>query len=229
MEALLAAIGSALWLGILTSISPCPLATNVAAVSYVARSVESPRRVLFAGLLYAAGRALAYVALGVLLVESLVGTAGLSRLLERYVNQALGPMLILVGLLLLDLLRFAGPGTRLGARLGERLASAGVAGAAPLGVLFALSFCPVSAGLFFLGLVPLAVRQGSGVWLPMVFGVGTAVPVVLFALAVSLGARSLGLALRRTTVVARWARLATGLVFVGTGIYLALVYVYEVA
>ena len=114
------------------------------------------------------------------------------------------------------------------AGLQERARSWGVLGAVLLGAVFALSFCPLSAGLFFVSLIPLAVKQGSGVLLPLVYGVGTAIPVIAFAVVIAMGARSLGGVFQKTSAFATWARRVTGVVFVLVGIYLALVYVYEV-
>lgn len=225
----LALVATAAWLGILTSVSPCPLATNIAAISYIGRDVASPRRVFLAGLLYALGRSIAYVALGVVLVSSLVGAPGLSAFLQKYMNLALGPLLVLVGLVLLDWVRPAGSVPTIGAGLQRRVASWGHAGAVVLGAIFALSFCPLSAGLFFASLVPLAVKQGSGVLLPLVYGIGTAIPVIVFALLVAAGVRTLASTFERTSRLAKGARRTTGGVFVLVGVYLALVYVYEVA
>jgi threonine/homoserine/homoserine lactone efflux protein len=95
-----------------------------------------------------------------------------------------------------------------------------------LGVVFALSFCPLSAALFFGSLIPLAIRNGSRVLLPSLYGVGTALPVFAFALVIALGARSLATVFRRLTQVERVARWATGAVFVGVGIYLSVVHIF---
>lgn len=228
MGELPALVATAVWLGILTSISPCPLATNVAAISYIGRDLTRPPRVFLAGLLYAVGRSLAYVGLGVLLVGSLVSAPGVSQFLQKYMNLALGPLLVLAGMMLLDLIELGGGPGGLGVRLQQRIAGLGPLGAVLLGVVFALSFCPLSAGIFFVSLVPLAVKQGSGVLLPLVYGLGTAVPVIAFAGIVAMGAQSLGKAFQRTTALAAWAKRVTGIVFLVVGIYLALVYVYEV-
>lgn len=228
MGELPALIATAAWLGILTAISPCPLATNVAAISYIGRDLTRPPQVFLAGLLYALGRSLAYIALGVLLVGSLVSAPGLSQFLQKYMNMVLGPLLVLAGMILLDLIELGGGPGGFGARFQERVARLGPLGAILLGIVFALSFCPLSAGLFFVSLVPLAVKQGSGVLLPLVYGVGTALPVIGFAGIVATGAQSLGTTFQKTTVVARWAKRATGVIFVLVGVYLALVYVYEV-
>ncbi len=218
---------TALWIGVMTSVSPCPLATNVAAISFVGRRVASPRHVLAGGLLYTAGRAVAYTALGTLLVASLVSAPVVSLALQKHMNRILGPLLILVGMVLLDLipLRMPGGSTAWGRKWAE---SGSVWGAGVLGLLFALSFCPVSAALFFGSLVPLAVKHESPLLLPALYGAGTAVPVLGFALATALGAKSLGAAFRRIAAVERWARLATGAIFVIVGIRYCLVHVFRV-
>jgi cytochrome c biogenesis protein CcdA len=225
---LVVAAASALWLGILTSISPCPLATNIAAVSYLGRRVDRPRLVVGGGLLYALGRALAYVALGALLLAGLMSAPGVSSFLQRHMNRIVGPLLILVGLFLLELIRVRLPGLgRSGERLQNRLGSRGMWGAVPLGALFALSFCPVSAAFFFGSLLPLALETRSPVLLPSVYGAGTALPVVLFAVLVAAGARGIGLAFKRVTLIERWVRRVLAVVFIGVGIYMTLSYTFE--
>lgn len=223
-EALISA-GSAVWLGILTSISPCPLATNVAAISYLGRRVDSPRHVLGGGLLYTVGRTAAYVALGFVCVMGLLSMPEVSRFLQRHMNRILGPVLIVAGVFLLEVIRPVLPGLgKRGEKLREGLQSKGVWGAAPLGALFALSFCPVSAALFFGSLVPLAVRFDSPVLFPTLYGAGTALPVVGFAILVAFGARFVARAFDRLAVVERWARRVTGVVFVAVGIYMTVIY-----
>jgi cytochrome c-type biogenesis protein len=228
MTGLLAGLGSALWLGILTSISPCPLASNVAAISYVGRHVADPRRVLLAGLAYSLGRALAYVAVGWLVVASILSIPSVSLFLQQRVNQVLGPLLVLIGIGILGWIPWRLPSAGFGHGLRERLAGRGVLGAGALGVLFALSFCPVSAGLFFGGLVPLATSARSSVLLPAVYGVGTGLPVVLFAVLISLGARGVARAFHALTRVEPVARVVTGVVFIGAGLYLALTHLLGV-
>jgi cytochrome c-type biogenesis protein len=223
-EALVGA-GSAVWLGILTSISPCPLATNVAAISYLGRRVDSPRHVLGGGLLYTAGRTATYVTLGFVFVMGLLSMPETSQFLQRHMNRILGPVLIVAGALLFEVVRPVLPGLgRNGEQLRQRLVAKGVWGALPLGALFALSFCPVSAALFFGSLVPLAVRFDSPVLLPSLYGAGTALPVVAFAVLIAFGARWVAKAFNRLSVVERWARRLTAVVFVGVGIYMTLIY-----
>jgi cytochrome c biogenesis protein CcdA len=219
---------SALWFGVLTSVSPCPLATNVAAISFVARRVSNPRLVLAAGLLYTVGRMLVYTALGALLVYGVFSIPHASGFLQKYMNKVLGPVLVLTGMLLLGLLGggWSGPGAHPGVR--NRAERMGVWGAGLLGAVFALSFCPVSAALFFGSLVPLAIRENSVVLVPAVYGLGTALPVVIFAFIVAFSAHSLGMVFDRITVVEKWARRITGSVFIVVGIYLSLVYIFNI-
>jgi cytochrome c biogenesis protein CcdA len=224
VDSYLVAVGSACWLGILTSISPCPMATNIAAITYIGKRVDRPRYVLGSGLLYTLGRTVTYVALGVLIVTSVLAVPDLSWFLQDNINQLLGPILLIVGLFLLGAFRlnFSGPG--FADRLKGRVEEYGLWGAGLLGLLFALSFCPVSAAFFFGGLIPIAVEQQSTVLMPTVFGIGTALPVVVFAVLIAFGARYVGNLFDRLTVFQLWARRLTGAVFVLVGLYYCAVY-----
>jgi cytochrome c biogenesis protein CcdA len=206
------------WLGVLTAISPCPLATNIAAVSYVGRQVGSPRHALLAGILYTLGRTVVYVGLAALVVSALLSMVTVSMTLQRFAAKALGPLLIVVGAALLGVIPLPSFGAGL-SRRAESLAAHGVWGAAPLGMVFALAFCPVSAALYFGSLIPLATAHNSRLILPALYGIGTAVPVLGFAVLVAAGAASLGSAYERLGKVERWARPATGVVFILAGIY----------
>jgi len=226
--ALAGAVALALWLGVLTSIGPCPLATNIVALSFIARRARSPAHVVWTGLLYTAGRALGYLALAIVLVAGLLSMPTVSYALQRHMNRLLGPVLILAGMVLLGLVRVpAGERVGLAHRLAQR-AARWEGGAVLLGILFALSFCPVSAALFFGSLIPLAVAHRSGVLLPALYGVGTALPVVAFALLTALGATWIGRAFDVITRAERWTRGATGVIFIVVGIYYALAYIFHV-
>ena len=229
MDQFMIAAASALWLGILTSISPCPLAMNITAISYVGRRVDSPRRVLGAGLFYTAGRALTYTVLGALLVASLLAAPRLSHMLQKYMNLALGPLLIIIGMVLLELISFSRRGGGVSDRMQRRVDRFGMWGALLLGIVFALSFCPVSAALFFGSLLALAVRHGSGVILPAVYGIGTGLPVLLFAILIASGANRIGKAFNRMAAFEFWARRITGTMFIAAGIYYSLTYIFGVS
>jgi cytochrome c-type biogenesis protein len=228
MDSFLLAAGSACWLGILTSISPCPLATNIAAITYIGRQVNKPGHVLLAGLLYTLGRALTYVTLGMLLVMSALSVPELALFLQRYMNKILGPVLIVTALFLLNVIRINLPGAQISERLQKRLAASGIWGAAILGLLLALSFCPVSAALFFGSLIPIAIEQESKVAMPTIYAIGTALPVVAFAILISLGTRFVGAVFNRLSVIERWARRVTGVVFLLVGVYYVLVYYFNI-
>lgn len=222
------ALGSALWLGFLTSISPCPLATNVAAMSFISRDVASPRRVLMTGLVYTAGRSLAYLVLGILMVASLLTAPGVSLILQERMNQILGPALIVAGVLLLDLIRLPSRGGGISGGLQKRAEQWGIWGGGLLGLVFALSFCPTSAALFFGSLIPLALKSGSSVILPSIYGIGTAIPVFAFAIALAIGVNAVGRVFHVLSRFEIWARRITGAVFIGVGGYYCLTYIFEV-
>jgi cytochrome c-type biogenesis protein len=228
MSGLAVAALSAFWFGILTSISPCPLATNITAISFVGRRTGSPRGILLSGLLYTIGRALVYTTIGVLLVTSLLSAPTVSLTLQVWINKLLGPILILAGMVMLGLLRISFRGRGMSQSLQRKAERWGLLGALGLGGLFALSFCPVSATLFFGSLLPLAIQHGSGILLPLIYGIGTAIPVVVFAIVLAFGARWLSKLFERITRVERGMRTVTGLVFIGVGIYMSLVHVYRV-
>ncbi len=218
MTEALALAGGALWLGLLTSISPCPLATNIAALSYVGRQVASPGQSLLAGVLYTLGRTVAYVVLAALVISALLSMVEVSNVLQHLAAKALGPLLIVVGIALLGVIPLPSFGDGLARRSG-RFAALGVWGAAPLGAVFALAFCPVSAALFFGSLIPVATAHASPLALPALYGVGTALPVLGFAILVAAGGASLGGAYERLKRVEHWARGATAVVFILAGIY----------
>jgi len=217
---------TALWLGVLTSISPCPLATNIAAVSFIGRRVSSTRGVLLSGLLYTLGRLTVYVALGVLLVAGLLAKESVSNFLGRYMNKLLGPILILTGMFLLELVKLGSTGWLDGEKLRGLAERAGIWGALLLGAVFALAFCPTSAMLFFGGLISLSLEQNSQLLYPALYGIGTAVPVIVFAFILTFSAKSLGQTFKRVAQVDKWARRATGTLFIGVGIYFCLRYIF---
>lgn len=228
MTPLLLALVGAFWLGVLTSISPCPLATNLAAISYVGRDVGSPSKVFLAGVLYMLGRVLVYVALAALLVASVLSSPGVSLWLQTNLNKFLGPLLILVGMTLVGLLSLGLGGSGIGERMRRWVDRLGLAGAGLLGLVFALSFCPVSAALYFGSLLPLAVRTESTLLVPAVYGLGTGLPVLAFAGLLALSANRVGAAFNRLSQAEWWARQATGAVLLLIGFYLTLHHVWRV-
>jgi cytochrome c biogenesis protein CcdA len=239
---------AALYLGVLTSISPCPLATNIAAVSYIGRKVENPRLVVGAGVLYTLGRCLLYLGLAVLLTTTALSLPAVSLFLQKYVHLILGPIFLLLGMFLVGLISTTIGGSLIGPRMQQRVDALGIWGALLLGVLFALSFCPTSAAWFFavvaltmgsqtgaaaglidrLGIdVPAASLPGATFSLPLVYGVGTALPVLAVAFLLAYSAQAVGKAYNALAQVEWWARMVTGWVFIGIGVFMSLRYVFE--
>jgi len=220
-------IAQALWLGILTSVSPCPLATNIAAVSFIGRRIGSKRNVLLSGLLYALGRTAVYLGLGIVLTLGLRSLAGFSMFIQAHGDKILGPLLILVGMILVGLIPVRFSLSLGGEKLQRRAAGGGIWWAGVLGVLFALSFCPISAGLFFGCLVPLSAQHNSAFLLPLLFGTATALPVIGFAFIMAFAAHYVGKAYNKLTQIELWARYITGAVFIGVGIHFCLRSIFE--
>ncbi len=249
MVAYLLYAGAALYLGVLTSISPCPLATNIAAISYVGRRVDKPRAVIWAGILYTLGRCLLYLALAVLLTSTALSIPAVSVFLQKYMHLVLAPVFLLLGMFLVGLITTNLGGAMMTERMQKRIDAMGLWGALLLGVLFAVSFCPTSAAWFF-GLValmmgseagaitaligkvgialPEASLPGGTLILPLIYGIGTAVPVLLVALLLAYSAQSVGKAYNAIAKTEWWARQATGWLFILLGVHFSLKYAFDV-
>lgn len=232
----LAVLAGVFWFGLLTAVSPCPLATNIAAISFLGRNVDNSKRVLLSAALYTLGRTLVYVGLGVALLwgfQAVTGGAGnlkefaspTSRSLQHYGNLALGPALLWIGMILLGLMELNLSISVGGAKLQERIAKGGAIWALPLGILFALAFCPPSIALFLSALV-ISLEHGSMVLPPVAYGIGTAVPVIAFALVIAFASQYIGKAFNAMTKIEWWFRLITGTIFVGVGVYYILTHIY---
>jgi cytochrome c biogenesis protein CcdA len=216
---------SALWLGILTSISPCPLASNVAAISFLSKKITHPVLVFISGLAYTLGRMASYAVLGWIIINSLLSVPQVAQFLQKYMGKALGPLLILTGLVLFEIITVRLPGLSLSQKHHNRLAESGAPGAFLLGFIFALAFCPISAALFFGSLIPLAINNKSGIALPFIYGIGTGLPVFGFAVVIALGVTSLSQWFHRITRLEYYTRKITGAVFILVGLYYTGVYI----
>lgn len=218
---ILSATAVAAYLGVLCAISPCPLATNIAAVGFVSRGL-SPAWTLLGGLLYAAGRAAVYVLIAVALVNGLAAAPELSHVLQKHMNRAMGPILVIVATVLLGLIPLPSFGSGRFSAVQKRLANSGFTGAFLLGAFFALAFCPTSAALYFGSLMPLVIDNSSPLLLSSVFGAASALPVVVFSLLIAAGVRKVGALFGRITELEKWLRLVTGVVFLVVGVGLTL-------
>ena len=224
---MLFALLSALWLGILTSISPCPLATNIAAVSFIGKNITCPYKTVMAGLIYTTGRILSYVLLGIIIVTGLLSIPSIANFLQHYINIILGPILILVGIILLEIIKINFSAGFAGTGLHEKVKNFGLFGALLLGIIFALSFCPISAALFFGSLLSLSIEHNSKILFPLVYGIGTGLPVVLFAIIIAFSANSLGKAYNSLVKFEFWMRKITGILFILAGIYFIATHVFN--
>jgi len=219
MFEILAAAGTAFWLGILTSISPCPLSSNIAALSFLSRQLSDSKSVFGTGLFYTLGRMVSYFLVGLAVIYSFTSVPAIANFLQKYMNKILGPVLVIVGLFLLEVFRLNLTSFAISAENQEKLARSGRAGSFILGFIFALAFCPVSAALFFGGLIPLALSKPVGILLPLVYGFGTALPVAVSAVILGFSMQSIGAFFNKVRKVEYWTRIVTGIIFIVIGIY----------
>jgi len=205
---------------LLTAISPCPMATNIAAIAYVSRRVTERKYAVITGTLYTLGRMFSYSILGILIIVAGLEVPGVASFLQNFGEQILGPLLIVVGLIMLNInrLSFSLGGGKL-ASIGGKVADWGMTGGFLLGVLFALAFCPYSAILFFGVLIPLALKSTGGVTLPAVFAIGTGLPVLVFGTLISVGVAKVSAWLNAVTRVEKVTRIVVSIIFIGVGIY----------
>ena len=211
---------SALFLGLITAISPCPLATNIAAIAYVSRKVADRKFAVITGALYTLGRMFSYSLLGILIIVVGLEIPGVSLFLQNIGERILGPILIVVGLLMLIIYKISfGKGGGLLSRLGAKVADWGMIGGFLLGVLFALAFCPYSAVLYFGVLMPLALQSKEGILLPAIFAIGTALPVLIIGTLLSLGISGVTSWLNVITRAERVIRIVVAIIFIIVGVY----------
>ena len=212
---------TALLLGLLTALSPCPLATNIAAIGYIGKDIEDRRSVFRKGLLYTLGRVVAYTLLGIVLIGIIRSGAsmfGVQKFIGTWGELLLGPLLIVIGLLMLFGHRLNLPQFGFNGK-GEGLAKKGSWGAFLLGVLFAMAFCP-SSGMFYFGmLIPMSTTATMGYLLPVVFAVATALPVLIVAWILAFSAGEIGKFYGRVKTLERCLSIVVGVVFIVVGIY----------
>ncbi len=210
---------SAFLLGLMTAISPCPLATNITATAYIAKNITSRRRVLISGIFYFLGRAFSYTAIGLILYFG-ASKFHVARFFNQNGEKFLGPLLIVVGLIMLNVIKlnFLGK-SGFQERLTERFKDRGLLGAFLIGVVFALAFCPYSGALYFGMLIPMTITSAKGLYLPVVFAFGTGLPVILFTYLLAFTAGKVGLFYTRIARIERVMRLIAGVVFILVGLY----------
>ena len=217
---------SALLLGLITAISPCPMATNIAAIAYVSRRAKEPRYAVITGVLYTLGRMFSYSILGVIIIVAGLEIPGVASFLQDFGEQVLGPLLIVVGVIMLSInkISLSVGGGRLSA-IGEKVADWGMIGGFLLGALFAFAFCPYSAVLFFGVLIPLALKSTGGVALPAVYAIGTGLPVLVFGTLLSLSVAKVSTWLNAVTRAEKVIRVIVSIIFIGVGIYCVVLWI----
>jgi cytochrome c-type biogenesis protein len=209
---------TALILGLMTAISPCPLATNITAVGFISKDIQNRNRVFVSGLVYTLGRSLSYTFLAIVLVYG-AGKVNLSGFFQMYGEKIIGPLLIIIGLFMLDVIRINFPGL---SSITEKFSKKGTGsywGVLLLGIIFALAFCPYSGVLYFGMLIPLTISSSEGILLPLVFAVATGIPVIIFAWLIAYTLSGVGNLYKRIKVFEIWFRRVVAVVFILVGFY----------
>lgn len=201
-------------LGLLTALSPCPLATNIAAIGFIGKDIENRKRIFRNGLLYTLGRILSYTLLGVVLIlKEGSSMFGIQKTIGTWGELVLGPLLFLIGLFMLfgDRLNFP--------RFGFQGNAEGLARKGGWGALFALAFCPTSGVFYFGMLIPMSATATAGYLLPVVFAIATAIPVLVVAWILAFSVQQLGSFYGKMQKVQKWMNRIVGVLFIVIGIY----------
>jgi cytochrome c biogenesis protein CcdA len=211
-------------LGLLTAIAPCPLATNVTATAYIAKTITDKKKVLLSGLLYTLGRVFSYTLIGAIIYFG-ASKFQVAKLFQGNGEKYIGFVLIIIGLIMLDVIKLSFiKGGNFTDKLSEKFKTKGLLGSFLLGALFALAFCPYSGALFFAMLIPMTLSADAGLALPVVFSFGTGLPVILFAFVIAFSMEKLGTYFKAITKVEKVMRFVAGLVFILTGLYYINIY-----
>ena len=213
-------------LGLLTAVSPCPLATNITAIGFIGKDIENRHRIFINGLLYTLGRILTYTVLGFILIPILREGASMfavQKAVSKYGEILIAPLLIVIGIYMLDLIKLNIPKISINGEYVKKRTK-GSWGALFLGILFSLAFCP-SSGIFFFGmLIPLSAAEAGGYLLPVVFAIATGLPVILVAWVLAYSVAGLGKFYNRIQVFEKWFRKIVAILFIAVGIYYAVMF-----
>lgn len=209
---------TAMILGLMTAISPCPLATNISAIGFISRDIEDRRRVFLNGLVYTLGRAISYTGIAVIIYFG-AGQIDISGWFQRMGEKFLGPILIIIGLFMLDFITVNLPGIgSITEKIGEKGRSSYL-NTLLLGILFAMAFCPYSGVLYFVMLIPMTVASADGLILPVVFAIATGIPVIIFAWLLAFAVGNVGKMYRSIKAFEIWFRRIVAVLFIGVGIW----------
>ena len=214
---------TALILGLMTAISPCPLATNITAIAYIGKDINNKRKVFINGLIYTLGRAVTYTGLGLIFYFG-ASQFQISGFVQKWGEKLLGPILILIGLFMLDYIKITFPGfEKLKERM-EQKSKSGYWGVLLLGIVFALAFCPYSGVLYFGMLIPITITSAAGLYLPMIFAIGTGLPVIIFAWFIAYTVGGVGGVYNKVKLFEIWFRRIISVIFIGVGVYYIIIY-----
>ena len=210
---------SAFVLGLMTAISPCPLATNITATAFISKNISSKKKVFLSGILYSLGRAFTYTTIGLILFFG-ASKFHIARFFSQNGEKYLGPLLIVIGLMMLNMIRlnFSGK-SNFTEKLSEKFQDKGLLGSFLIGAVFALAFCPYSGALYFGMLIPMTIASIDGLYLPIIFAFGTGLPVLLFTYLLAFAAGSIGSFYNKITKIEKVMRTVAGVVFILTGLY----------
>src|SRR5690554_2378231 len=211
-------IFSAFILGLMTAISPCPLATNITAIGYISKDIQSQKRVFYNGLIYTLGRGISYTAIGLIFFFG-ASQFQFSGFLQVWGEKIIGPLLIVIGLVMLGVVNFNIPGIGSLTEKMENNSKGGFWGVLLLGIVFALAFCPYSAVLYFGMLIPMTVSSASGLYLPVVFALATGIPVILFSWLIAYSVGSIGGVYHKMHRFETWFRRIVAVLFLLVGVY----------
>ena len=216
---------SAFILGLMTAISPCPLATNITATAFISKNISSKRKVFLSGLLYSLGRGFSYTAIGFILYFG-ASKFHIARFFNQNGEKYLGPLLIIIGLIMLNIIKlnFLGK-SNFQEKLSDKFKDKGLLGSFLIGVVFALAFCPYSGALFFGMLIPMTIASVDGLYLPIIFAFGTGLPVILFTYLLAFTAGKVGLFYNKITKIEKVMRTVAGVVFILTGLYYIAIFI----
>ena len=209
---------TAFLLGILTSISPCPLATNITAVAFISRDIKTPKYIILSGLFYTLGRGLSYTLLAILIYFGL-SSFKVSSFFQGWGDKVLGPVLIIIGLIMFDIIKINLKTGNKTEKIKSWLSNKGYLGSLALGMLFAFAFCPYSGVLFFGVLIPLILKSASGLLLPFIFALGTGLPVIIFSFLIAYSMKTVSRAFQSVQKIEKWLRYAVATIFILTGLY----------
>lgn len=216
---------SAFVLGLMTAISPCPLATNITATAFISKNISSKRKVFLSGILYSLGRGFSYTAIGLILYFG-ASKFHIARFFNQNGEKYLGPLLIIIGLIMLNVIKLNFLGKlNFQEKLSEKFKDKGLLGSFLIGVIFALAFCPYSGALFFGMLIPMTITSADGLYLPIVFAFGTGLPVILFTYLLAFTAGKVGVFYNRITKIEKVMRIVAGIVFILTGLYYVSIFI----